>query len=68
LDKTYVDTWSWANTCLNLTTKANIICFSTGLGDGGYTSYFGFGANGNVVCLVTDFGVFGDEEISEWFI
>jgi len=35
LDKTYVDTWSWANICLNLTTKANIICFSTGLGDGG---------------------------------
>jgi hypothetical protein len=65
MDKTYVDTWSWANICLNPSTGANIICFSTGLGDGAYTSYFGYDEKGRVLCLVTDFGLFEDKEISQ---
>jgi hypothetical protein len=59
---------SWANISLNPTTKANIICFSTGVGDGFYTSYFGFGAKGDAVCVVTDFDVFDDEELVEYFV
>jgi hypothetical protein len=68
MDKTYVDTWSWANICLNPATGANIICFSTGLGDGAYASYFGYGEKGGVLCLVTDFGLFEDKELSRWFM
>ena len=38
---------------------------SSGLGDGCYASYFGFDEKGNPMILVTDFGVFGDNEIAE---
>ncbi len=68
MDKTYVDTWSWANVCLNPSTEANIICFSTGDGDGAYASYFGVDNEGRALCLVTDFELFEDDEISQWFL
>lgn len=68
MDKTYVDTWSWANICLSPSTGANIICFSTGLGDGAYTSYFGYDEKGDVLCLVTDFGLFEDKELGQWLL
>ncbi len=38
-------------------TRANIIAFRSGIGDGRYASYFGLGADGSVTCLVTDFGL-----------
>jgi len=68
MDKTYVDTWSWANITLDTSTGANIICFSTGLGDGVYASYFGLDDEGRALCLVTDFGIFDDKEISQGFL
>ena len=37
----------------------NIIIFSSGCGDGFYGAYWGFDANGQLVCLVTDFSVLG---------
>lgn len=65
LDKTYVHTWSWANVEMDPDTHANLITFSSGWGDGCYGSYFGFDEAHNPLLLVTDFGVFVDEEIAE---
>lgn len=64
MDKTYVNTWSWANVGLDPETGLNIITFSTGMGDGLYASYAGFDEDGRVVALVTDFGLFEHEELS----
>lgn len=36
---------------------ANIMTFSSGEGDGTYPSYFGYDADGNILCLTTDFGI-----------
>jgi len=60
LDKTYIDTWSWANIPLNPVSKANVIAFSTGFGDGVYASYFGYDEKGDMASLLTDFMLFDD--------
>lgn len=65
MEKTYVHTWSWANLEMDTNTHANLIAFSSGLGDGCYPSYFGLDEKGNPMILVTDFGVFNDNEITE---
>ena len=65
MDKTYVHTWSWANLEIDPSNNANLIAFSSGLGDGCYPSYFGFDEQNNPMMLVTDFGVFNDDEIAE---
>jgi hypothetical protein len=56
-DKTYLPTWSWADLIVDETTGVNVIAFSSGFGDGFYTSYWGYDAAGQRVALVTDFGV-----------
>ena len=56
-DKTYLPTWSWADLIVDETTGANVIAFSSGFGDGFYTSYWGYDASDQRVALVTDFGV-----------
>ena len=63
MEKTYVDTWSWANVELG-PAGANLVAFSTGVGDGLYASYFGLDEAGRPVSLVTDFSLFGLEEMS----
>lgn len=63
MEKTYVDTWSWANIPVSAVTKANMIAFSSGMGDDLYAAYFGFDASGNVVSLVTDFALFDADEM-----
>jgi len=40
----------------------NVIMFSSGVGDGSYPSYFGFDEAGDVVCLLTDFLLFSNED------
>lgn len=65
MDKTYVHTWSWANLEMDTETNANLILFSSGLGDGCYASYFGFDEEHDPMILVTDFGVFTDDEVAE---
>ncbi len=57
LDEHEVYTWSWADLTLDNTTGANVIVFSSGWGDGFYSSYWGYDAAGQRVTLVTDFGV-----------
>jgi len=64
MDKTYVNTWSWANIEMDPLTDANLIIFSSGLGDGCYATYFAFDEERRPLFLVTDFGVFDDEEIA----
>jgi hypothetical protein len=43
-----------ANYCVDPDSGANIILFRTWGGDGHFPSYFGYSADGSVVCLVTD--------------
>lgn len=54
----------WADARINNQIESNIIIFSSGWGDGGYASFWGYGASGNVTCLVTDFALFPTVEAS----
>jgi hypothetical protein len=47
----------WTNVVLDPDSGADTVVFISGYGDGGYASYWGFDADDEVVCLVTDFGV-----------
>ena len=47
----------WADVTLNQTSGLNVILFTSGFGDGVYASYWGYTADGQIACLVTDFGV-----------
>jgi Protein of unknown function (DUF4241) len=40
----------------------NCVIFASGCGDGFYASYWGFDGVGEVVCLVTDFGLLKEDE------
>ena len=48
----------WAQAILDTKTKANIMLFKSGFGDGFYPSYWGLSKSGQTLCLVTDFGVY----------
>lgn len=54
LDRRRVDTWTWH---VDEVGPANVVMFSSGWGDGLYTSYWGLDAHDEVVELVTDFDV-----------
>jgi hypothetical protein len=56
LGHAYEPTWSWADLACG-DAGENVIAFSSGLGDGFYPSYWGFADDGELVCLVTDFGL-----------
>ncbi|WP_071592324.1 DUF4241 domain-containing protein [Pseudanabaena sp. PCC 6802] len=56
---------SWADVQVDEETSANIILFSSGWGDGGYASYWGYDASGEATCLVTDFALFESENSTE---
>jgi hypothetical protein len=51
----------WANIVVNHESGANVIIFSSGWGDGGYASFWGFDQSGNISSLVTDFALFGSQ-------
>jgi hypothetical protein len=57
-------TWSWANYCVDAQTGANIVAFSSGWGDGAYPSFFGYGEDEQLICLLTDFGLFEQQATS----
>lgn len=61
MDRTYVSTWSWANIPLG---KGNLVAFSSGFGDGGYASYWGLDAAGEISVVVTDFSVVNPKMLS----
>jgi hypothetical protein len=54
----YPLTAGWADLKVSNDTEANIIMFSSGWGDGGYSSFWGYDADGNLTALVTDFALF----------
>ena len=53
------------NYAMLTTERSNVAVFSTGIGDGVYASYFGFGRSGQPVMLVTDFGMVRWEPVRE---
>lgn len=62
LRRTQVDTWFWA-----ISPDSRLVAFASGLGDGGYTSFFGLDGDGEPVCLVTDFNVVNlDSPAEHW--
>ena len=59
MEEGYGDVCCWGNITLDTAEgRVNAVIFSTGYGDGYYRSYWGYTADGEVACLVADFGVF----------
>lgn len=54
-------TAGWANMRVSEDIEGNIITFSSGWGDGGYASFWGYDARGKLSSLVTDFALFPDD-------
>jgi len=65
METTYKDTRSWLDWRPSPERDENIICFSSGWGDGSYPSFFGFAADGRVCTLLTDFFILTDTENAE---
>ena len=53
-ERNRVNSWGWHVADVG---AANVVMFSTGSGDGIYESYWGYDADGQIVELVTDFGL-----------
>lgn len=53
-------TAAWADVRVDESTEANVITFSSGWGDGGYASFWGYDAAGKLTGLVTDFALFSE--------
>jgi uncharacterized protein DUF4241 len=62
MEKTYRHTRSWLDWRPSPGRDENIICFSSGWGDGHYPSFFGFSGEGHPCALLTDFFVLSDAE------
>ena len=54
MDANYRHTRSWCNVQPVPEQPENLVCFSTGWGDGCYPSFFGYDSAGRVVALLTD--------------
>lgn len=61
LDESYVHTYSTAS-FVPEGARGNVVAFSSGYGDGGYGSYWGYDKKGKLCCLLTDFGTIYVEE------
>jgi hypothetical protein len=57
MDANYTHTRSWGEAIVDPITGLNVIAFSSGWGDGAYTSYWGLDSAGQAVWLLTDFRV-----------
>jgi len=57
VDAHFVDTWGCATLSLAPQTRATLIAFSSGAGEGVYATYIGYDATGRVSCVVTDFAL-----------
>jgi hypothetical protein len=62
IDANYKHTWSWLDFRPIPDREENVICFSSGLGDGSYPSFFGYSRDGVPTDLVTDFIVLPTDE------
>jgi hypothetical protein len=55
LGANYAHTREWAVFVVDKATGLNLVAFSSGWGDGTYPSFWGRSANGDPLCLLTDF-------------
>jgi len=55
MDPTYRPTRSWADYLVNPALGQNLVCFSSGWGDGLYPSFVGRDSSGEVTGVITDF-------------
>ena len=53
----YAPTRSWATLNVSERTRANMVVCDSGYGDGCYASYYAFGIEGQLVSIISDFGV-----------
>jgi hypothetical protein len=68
MEASYKHTWSWLDCRPQPNRDENVICFSSGFGDGSYPSFFGYSRNELLTELVTDFMVLpGYEDSSSPF-
>ena len=61
MEKRYRHTWDWLLFEPEAGSGVNVAAFTSGYGDGVYASYCGWGEGGEILCVVTDFGVIADE-------
>src|SRR5215475_3938146 len=62
MQTTYRHTRSWLDWRPSPERDANIVCFSSGWGDGHYPSFFGFSSEGRLCVLLTDFLILTETE------
>ena len=55
LDANYEDTRSWATEVLDKKSKANVVLFTSGDGDGNFPTFVGLDAKGKLTAMLTDF-------------
>jgi hypothetical protein len=55
IEANYRHTWGWLDFRPIPDREENVICFSSGFGDGSYPSFFGYSRDGVLTDLVTDF-------------
>ena len=55
----------WGNIVLDPQTKKNLVFFMPGGGDGVYPSYFGYSATGELIGILTDFGLLDSTLLSD---
>jgi len=58
----YIPTRYWAIVTLDEPAGLDCAVFSSGIGDGFYTSYWGYDDSGAAACLMTDFGLLIEED------
>jgi hypothetical protein len=49
----------WGSICLDELSSTNVFVFHTWGGDGRFPSFYGYDANGKLVCLITDMFLHG---------
>jgi Protein of unknown function (DUF4241) len=59
LEGTYIDTCSWAVVPIPDAPGLNVALFSSGMGDGFYTTHLGHDGAGGLCCVATEFGIAG---------
>lgn len=65
LQDDYRPTWCRLDTRPDPTAPENVVCFSSGWGDGSYPTFFGLDADGAVLAVVTDFLLLAEDDAED---